>query len=577
MIDLISLDFQDLLIFGTPLLAIIFTYLLLKRDKADELRIVKRWNILRCLHYSLLTAIAIVTMYSVCVGSRPLIYFLIVSSLFITSVLYGVNSSERDSQRVLFLTALILAVSIPITVIAGNNFYPMGFEREPILQTGSLEAYQLGAMEENLYYYIPIEPLLGVPVALITGQTIITPLIYRTSLLLGMALGLLSLSRRLSHNPVTGIIAVFFFISIPSLSFIGRMLSLPYAIFCILFTIHLYKSPRASVIGLWIVSLPMIFAHPSGFVAVITVLLSLALMGINNWPYKGRSSRRIRLTTVTIIVLASTYWTATYLISLFAEQGVKFYSTIYLYFSGVTKEVIAGQQSYIPRYQLLGYGIFAYAWSVPVALSAALLMSVIFQFIWEKKLDPSQSLTIISAFASASIIFLAYLSYGGESGQYLTSVGYFLSLLSSSVVATKILINRSKKHAIIAGALLASFILVGTYSPDWAPLEHPDFETAAKIHPYHVYIEAKTVKILIPTGATVYYDYDFPLGGGNYKMVREVILQFISGADPAQFARPPITVYGIKEERFSKDIAMEDGDTVYSSGYHRIIVIQIRK
>ena len=43
-----------------------------------------------------------------------------------------------------------------------------------------------------------------------------------------------------------------------------------------------------------------------------------------------------------------------------------------------------------------------------------------------------------------------------------------------------------------------------------------------------------------------------------------------------QFARPPITLFGIREQRFS-DGFTSDLDTVYSSGYHRIIVIQIRK
>jgi len=204
-----------------------------------------------------------------------------------------------------------------------------------------------------------------------------------------------------------------------------------------------------------------------------------------------------------------------------------------------------------------------------------LLIPTIFQFVRKKKVDPSQSLTVISAFAGLSIIFFAYLTLGGETGQYLIPVGYFLLMLSSSVVAAKLLTNRSKKYAVIVAALLAFSIFAGSYSPDWAPLEHPNFEAAAKIHPYHVYLEAETVISLIPTGATVYNDYDFPIGTGLYKPARTVILQVCYGADPTQFARPPITLYGIREERFSESTALDNLDTTYSSGYHRIIVIEL--
>jgi hypothetical protein len=570
---LVTLEFKDLLVFGTPLLTIVFAYLLLKRGEGNETRVVKRGNMLRYIHYSLLFTLVIVTVYSVYAGFRPFIYFLIVATLFIMSVLYGMNSNEKGCHRTLFLTAMILALSVPIAISAGNNFYPRS-SGQLILETGSIEAYQRGALESGLYYYIPIETLISSAVTLVTGQTIIVPLIYKSFFLLAMVIGLFSLLRRLSHNSITGIVGVFFCLSIPSLSFIGRMWPLTYAIFYILLTLLLYKSPRASVTGLWIVSLPMIFAHPSGFVAVITVLLPLALLGIRNWPTKESSSHRMRLSVLTTIFVTFVYWTYTYLISVMVQQGAKFYSTIYSYLSGVTAEGVG--QGYVPMYYYSGYEIFAYAWSVPAALSVAFLIPIIFQFIRKKKVDPSQSFTIVSAFVGLTIIFFAYLSYpSGEVGQYLIPVGYFLLLLSSSLVAAKLLTNKNKKYAIIAASLLACFILAGTYSPNWAPLEHPDFETSSTIHPYHVYLEAETVTFLSPTGATVYNDYDFPIEGGLYKPVRSVILQVCSGADPTQFARPPITLYGLKEERFSESIALDDLDTVYSSGYHRIIVIQL--
>jgi hypothetical protein len=316
----------------------------------------------------------------------------------------------------------------------------------------------------------------------------------------------------------------------------------------------------------------MVFAHPSGFMAIVALLLPLAFLGIKGWRIERENNRRIMLPLLTTIVVAFTYWIYTYIITLMVHRGVSVYSTVLSYFSGVTAE---GSPWYIPRYYLSGNEIFAYAWAAPAALSAALLLSTIFQFIRKRRFDTCQSLTVVSAFAGLLITLLAYLSYQrGEGGQYLIVVGYFLLLLSSSVVAIKLLTSRSRKYVVIAAALLALFVFVGMYSPDWAPLEHPNFESSATIHPYHVYIEAEAVTPLIPNNATVYYDYDFPIRGGIYKSTRNVILQVSSGADLTQFARPPITLYGIREERFLGNIVL-DWDTVYSSGYHRIVAVQL--
>lgn len=569
-LELINLSFTELLLYGTPALAALFTYLLLRREDDKEIRINNANKILRYIHYLLLLALSTVTIYSVYAGFRPLIYFFVVSALFITSILIGLVSNKKDQSRILFLTALILAISVPTAVILGNHFYPYNsFGSEPILQTGNIEAYQTGAMESGLYRYIPIETLIEASVALVIGQTIIAPYIVTTFFMIAVVTGLFSLLRRLSHNSLAAIIGVFFCLSIPALSLFGRLWPLTYAVFYILFALLLYKSSRASVIGLWIVSLPMIFAHPSGFIAVIVVLLPLALLSIRNWPDRGQSSSKIRLPVVTLIVVAFAYLSYTYLISLMAKQGVKFYSSIYSYFSGVAPVEGVGIE-YVPRYYSSGYEIFAYAWAVPVALSAALLISVIFHLLRKKKLDASQSFTLLSAFAGLLVVFFAYWSSRGETGQYLIPVGYLLILFSSSVVAAKLLSSRGKRCAAIVALLLTVFILVGTYSPNWAPLEHQDFETAAIIHPYRVYIEAGTVTSLIPANVTTWCDDDFPVGLSG-KLPRDIISQISSGESPTRFARQPLTLFAIRNEHFSGGFV--DLDLVYSNGHHVIVAI----
>lgn len=407
---LVSLSFTEILLFGTPALAAVFVYFLLKRGEGEGLHVSKGYDTIRYVHYSLLLALSLTTVYSVYADSRPFIYFLIISALFVTSVLIGMNPNKKSSQGILFLTAIILAVSVPTAIIVGNNFYPFNsFGSESILQTGNIQAYQSSAMAAGDYYYIPIETLLECSVALVTGQAIIAPFVYVVAFLVAAVAGIFILLRRLSHSALTGIIGVFFLMSIPSLTILGRMPAIVYVIFYILFMLMIFESHHASVICLWIVSLPMIFMHPSGLVAVIALLLPLAILGIKNWPGKGMNSRRMRLSILTTVIIALAYWSYTYLLSFMSNVGIKFYSTIQSYFSGVTVSGIGS--NYAPLYYSPGYEVYAYAWAIPAALAATLLISVIFQLIRKKKPEPSQSLIITSAFTGLVIVIIAYLSY----------------------------------------------------------------------------------------------------------------------------------------------------------------------
>jgi len=218
------------------------------------------------------------------------------------------NSNEKDCSGTLFLTSLILAVSIPISIIVGNRFYPRyRWDHDPIFQTGSLEQYQQSATQYGLYYYVPIFSIIESTIALIIGPSQAVSLIFSSSVLIGVMAGLFALLRRLDRKLLTGIIGAFFLISIPSLSFTGRMFPLLYAILYILLILLRYESPRASVVSLWIVALPMIFVHPSGFVAIVALLLPLALLGINNWPSKGWNTRKITLSIISTIFVAMSH------------------------------------------------------------------------------------------------------------------------------------------------------------------------------------------------------------------------------------------------------------------------------
>jgi hypothetical protein len=543
---------------------------MVKGDK--EFSLEQNGKIIRSVHYLLLLALSIVTGYSVYVGSRSIFFFVLLSALFVTSILIGLDRT-RDTGKILLLTGVLLAVSIPTAIFVGNHFYPYNsFGSEPILQTGNLSSYEQSASALGVYYFIPIETLINTFLALIIGQSIIVPYISTTAILIATVVGLFSLLRKLNYGNLAAIIGVFFLVSIPSLTIIGRM-PLVYTIFYILLLVMLYKSPSASVLCVWLISLPMIFEHPSGFIAIALLLVPMTLLGIRNWPEPGLNSRKIRLCLLTTSVVTFAYWTYTYLLALMTNQGLKFYSTILSYFNGITATGVGG--NYVPLYYSASYSAFAYAWAIPVALSTALLISVMLGYLIKKKPTSNQILLFFSAFIGVVIIFAAYLSYpGGETGQYLIPVGYFLLLLSSSCVAATVLSQSKKGLIMLSVVLLAAFVLIGTYSPDWAPLEHTDFGTAATINPYHVYLEVESLTPILPKNATIYYDYDLPLQAGSYKPVRNIIVQVSSGVNATEFTMPPVTLFGVRNERFSANSTIEQLSAVYSSGYHTIFALQ---
>src|SRR2546428_5198713 len=84
----------------------------------------------------------------------------------------------------------------------------------------------------------------------------------------------------------------------------------------------------------------------------------------------------------------------------------------------------------------------------------------------------------------------------------------------------------------ISTLFVCSVVSWGTNSPDWAPLEHTNFQAASTINPYPSYLESADASNLLPANPTyqLYYDYDVTLGtGGQYKPVRAVILSITDG------------------------------------------------
>jgi len=510
-----------------------------------------------------------VTAWAAYAGTRPPVYFVILAALFVSSVLLAREDTPR-ARGLLLLTALLVALSIPVAIYVGNRFYPGGWEQEPILVTGSLEPYQVGAAEARVYYYIPVGTLVGAGLAFATGSTLLVPTLLSMAYLAGILSAVLILFRRAHGGLVAGVFGAFLFLAVPPLSIFGRSAVLAYALPLVWFALALFRSPRAAVLGILVLGPVMIFAHPVGLGYVAATLVPLVLLRVRDWPLPGRDSRRLTGVLLTVLVIAFAYWTYTYLITLGVRQGTSLYGTILSYFAGPAEGVGGG--GYIPRYALSGFEVFALAWSLPVAMSGAYLLAKL-PAILRRRVGGVEALTILSAFMGSGIVFVSYLSYpSGESGQYLVPVGYMVVLLSAAVGAGTALLRSGKARAMVSLALVVPILFVGFYSPDWAPLEHPDFASSTSILPYRHYLEIQTARGILPANATVFYDYDFGIGGGLYKPIRQVIEGVYAGNDPARYATPPAAYFGMRSEPFSR-LPNWQWDVIYSSGDHVIAVV----
>jgi len=563
---------KEMLIYGTPVLTCVFLLLMIRRRPRLEhtCRIGTRTIFL--VHGILLCLLVTLTAISVHDGVRPFAWFLVVTSLFVTSVLLG-SRNTRATWAILFLTVLTTAISIPVAIYAGNGFYPRTWESEPIFETGTLQAYQEGAVRAGLYYFVPIETLNGAAIAFGTGSISFVSMILSATYLAVIASAIFILFRRLHSSGVVVVAGAFLFFSIPALSVFGRAGIFSYALLFMWFVLAKCRSPLSAFIGILLVGIVMIFWHPLSIAYVIAMLLPLVILRIKDWPIPGKNSKEIANPLLVTLVIAFAYWTYTYLLNLGVRMGTSFYGTIQSYFAGPA--AAGGGEAYVPRYSFSGLEVFAYAWSVPIALSVAYFLTSLFILLRHRRVR-SERMTLFTSFLGPAIVLISYLSYSaGEAGQYMIPVGYMVTLLAASACVGVLLAKPGKARRIVVLTLIASVVLVGTYSPDWAPLEHPDFESASQLHPYHVYIEAETVSAFLPLNVTVYYDYDFPLSGHLYKPVREVIEAVSSGADPVIYASPLSTFFGMRTERL-QSVPDWNWDVIYSSGFHVVTMVNTK-
>src|SRR5207249_10244946 len=101
-------------------------------------------------------------------------------------------------------------------------------------------------------------------------------------------------------------------------------------------------------------------------------------------------------------------------------------------------------------------------------------------------------LGVAGSLATAIPLSFAYAEYasGRVLGQYLIPIGYFAAVVASAVVFQRLLGSRRLLIVPVSALFVFSVMSLGTNSPDWAPLEHTNFQAASSINPYPSYLDS---------------------------------------------------------------------------------------
>src|SRR5437667_3263199 len=158
--------------------------------------------------------------------SRPLAFFVLEG---VSAGLSAVYVAITPKRWVLFYVLLVASLSISASVYARNLMYPTySFRSEPLYSTGTISAYEQGAISGGVYYFIPVDTMNLVTLGNISDITKGLVPLYQSVQLLVTLLCLWVFLERLGLR--VAFPALFLLLSIPDLSFLtGRAFAFPMA------------------------------------------------------------------------------------------------------------------------------------------------------------------------------------------------------------------------------------------------------------------------------------------------------------------------------------------------------------
>lgn len=547
------------------------------------------WRWLLPIQYLLISAFIVVSAYSVWLTARPVAFYVVEAAIMLSSFALIRAGGGARARNAILLTMMILSTANSVIPLLENRLLLFGPDQSgdwlasvSITRDGNL--LNAAAISGGYYSFIPSLATTIATTSLASGSTVVFSYMLVTAVV-GLLLGLTiySLVLRVSGSLLASVAGVFVLMSTPRLAdvdMIPQVASLVLGAAALLLIVPTRRG-RASLVLVPIISFAILTLHPEGMVVLLLLaggLLAWWATGLAN-PSEHRPQVSGRL-FLTIGVLAGTYWTLNGTVLLAVVGPLRsLYRTL-------MEAGLSRASTYSPQY----YGssaAFALAWALPVALSAGyVLVFLVRRFRKNQNTGDLDLASSIMAFSGLALTLLAFATVLANPGaaieRYLDSAGYLLMLVPSALVMGFFMSSRRRLVALAALAMLVTSVGVGLASPDWAPLENPEF--GAVHFTYLGYQDAQPIARALSTGCFVYQDNDINvlalayLRGvicstpASFQVTRNTLSMIGAGQTPTGSEAPAgLTVYIISDARITGQVSNLTLNVVFDSELHVVL------
>jgi len=543
-----------------------------------------------------LLVLGIFSVYCAVVGQRPFTWFALFGLIGAVSLYFG--SSSKNAQRNIASLAIVFFVLMqsvtPIIENRGVMFGPDQWRDVKvtlfIMNSGSYR--NAPGLETGFYGFIPLFNVLNVAVTEVTGFPVsLTFIVLLVILSLIFALSFYALLMILTGKTFVALIAILFFVSVPRLALDQSLPSTASISLGVLLIFLLLKGAlnRNLVRSVLLTIAIMVFAvsvfHPMGAIPILVIcpiILVLNLL-IPDARLNSQSLSFVRGVFIISLTISVTYW--------FADAQV---------FAGVINPLLKflhtllgfgqGPSVYSPQYFGGGYEIFSIAWAVPVSISAAFLIMLLWSARAKMRRSMlanfSQHFFFASSLAGLLLVGVAFISILASPGaaveRYINVPAYAFLVFPASLVLGQLLSSRKKVIVCLSILVFLVSLVVGMSSPDWAPFENPTF--GAVRFTYSSSREVNTLARILPNNSRLYEDHDIPLAEmaelGNvsfitdksYQTTRSVIDLFRQNQFASNDVKYENAIIVLKiDEIVDQNILSKHVNIIYSSGRHVVI------
>lgn len=511
-----------LIIFALAIFSIVILLLPRARKAKSEKHLGSRerstW--LFSIYCTLVCIFLIFSVYSVVIGQRPLVWFLVFAFLG-ASTLYFANSSVAKQRAFAISVVILMAVIESLVPIIQNRGIVLNTDQwrdfevtTYIVDKGTFQ--NVPGLGTGYYSFIPLFNVLNAEISDIVGwPPIATFTLLQFSISLLSAISIYAIMMKLTDQASFSIIAVLLYSSTPRLANVQVVPSTASISLGLLLVLLLVKEYASSLRNILVIIAILAFTinvfHPVGIIPILVICLgviAISYFSSNKGLIAPTISYARRIFGLCLLITLA-YWT----VDSHVFAGV--FNPLVRLAQIMTSIGNVSSSGYRTQYEGAGFEFYSFAWALPVAVSGAYIALILRSRVGKQWLDRDlrQQVIAVAAFAGVFIISMAFASVligpGGGLEKYLDIPGYLLLILPSAFVFAQLLSTRKKTIVLIALLLLSANAVIGSRSPDWAPFENPDF--GAFRSTFTSFKEANTVVMFIPNNTRLYEDYDIPL------------------------------------------------------------------